>query len=111
MTTQAPQIRNPETVAEVESLQSAVAIICPGSHVTFQRGGPESAWVSRVRVPFRGGVYAVITKEIDGWQARLFGGHAPPDGQPLEHCNRDLLIEVVRDVVVQALFTRDVARA
>ena len=111
MSTQAPPIRDPETVVEAESLQAALSLVCPGAHVTFQRGGLESAWVSRVRVPFRGGVYAVITKEIDGWQARLFGGYAPPDGQTLEHVNRDLLIEVVRDVVIQALCTRAVTRA
>ena len=111
MTTQAPPIRDPETVVEAESLQAALSLVCPGSHVAFQRAGAESAWVARIRVPLRGGVCAIITKEIDGWQARLFGGATQVGGQPLKHSNRDLLIEVVRDVVVQALFTRDVTHA
>jgi hypothetical protein len=108
MTDQAPPSRDPATRDEVAHIESALSLLFPRSRVDSDHAGPESAWILRITIPCANGIRITITKEIDGWQAKISGGHTAPS--LIEHPDRDHLIEVVRDAVHIALVYREVAR-
>jgi hypothetical protein len=108
MTDQATPSRDPATRDEVARLESALSLLFPRSRVDSEHAGPESAWILRITIPCANGIRITITKEIDGWQAKVSGGHTVP--RLIEHRDRALLIEVLRDAVHIALIYREVAQ-
>jgi hypothetical protein len=107
---QAPPFRDPATRDEVARLESALSLLFPRSRVYSDHAGPESAWINRITIPCGGdGLKVTITREIDGWQATESGGHTAPS--LIEHPDRALLIEVLRDALHIALIYREVAQA